>query len=164
MDASEGPETATAAVYRLKPGDKVKITVYNEQDLTGEYQIGDGGAVAFPLVGDVPAQGMTVDEFRARLTERLNDGFVRNPRVTVEVSNYRPVNVIGEVRNAGQYNYRPGLSVQDAIAMAGGYTYRANKSTVYVRRADSGNEISVSAGARFTVLPGDNIRVPERYF
>lgn len=163
----EGPEAAAgqAAVYRLKPGDKLKIAVFNEPDLTGEFQISDGGAIAFPLVGEVKASGMSIDEFRVSLTDQLKNGFVRNPRVTVDVLNYQRINVIGEVRNAGQYDYRPGISIQDAVAMAGGYTYRANTRTAYIRRANSNSEVSVSTdGARVAILPGDNIRIPERYF
>jgi polysaccharide export outer membrane protein len=152
-------------VYRLKPGDKLKIAVFNEPDLTGEFQVGDGGKIAFPLVGEVQAAGLSVNDFQSGLARQLQQGFVRNPRVTVDFINYRPINVIGEVRNAGQYAYRPGLTIQDAIAMAGGYTYRANTRTVYVRRSDDSKDISVSVGgSQLTILPGDNIRVPERYF
>jgi polysaccharide export outer membrane protein len=151
--------------YRLSPGDKMKITVFNETDLTGEFQVNELGNVAFPLVGEVQAANSTPDEFQQRLTTRLRGKYVKNPRVSVEMTSYRPVNVLGEVRNAGQYQYRPGLTIQDAVALAGGFTYRANTRTVYVRRADAGGEISVSTdGEKVPILPGDNIRVPERYF
>lgn len=90
---------------------------------------------------------------------------MKKPRVSVEMISYRPVNVLGEVRNAGQIQYRPGLTLQDAVALAGGFTYRANTRTVYVRRADASGEVSISTdGERVPILPGDNIRVPERYF
>lgn len=154
-----------ASVYRLSPGDKVKVTVFNEADLTGEFHVNDSGNVAFPLAGEVPAAGQSLDEFKASLIKTLRGRYVKNPRVAVEVVTYRPFNVVGEVRNAGQYPYRPGMTVQDAVAMAGGYTYRANTRTLYVRRADAGGESTVKTdGERVTVLPGDNIRVPERYF
>jgi polysaccharide export outer membrane protein len=154
-----------ASVYRLSPGDKVKVTVFNEADLTGEFQVNDSGHVAFPLAGEVPAAGQSLAEFKAGLTQTLRGRYVKNPRVAVEVVSYRPFNVIGEVRNAGQYAYRPGLTVQDAVAMAGGYTYRANTRVLYVRRSEAGGESTVQTdGERATVLPGDNIRVPERYF
>ncbi len=153
------------AAYRLTTGDKVKVTVYNEQDLTGEFQVNDAGNVSFPLAGDIPATGATVSEFQRRLTAKLRKGYVKNPRVSVEISNYRPFNVIGEVKNAGQYPYRPGLTLNDAIAMAGGYTYRANQHTAYIRRADASGEATVQTDANgVTVGPGDNIRIPERYF
>ncbi len=154
-----------ASVYRLSPGDKVKVTVFNEEDLTGEFQVNDSGNVAFPLAGEVPAAGQSVAEFKDGLTRTLQGRYVKNPRVAVEMVNYRPFNVFGEVRNAGQYQYRPGMTVQDAVAMAGGYTYRANTRVLYVRRSEASGESTVKTdGERVTVLPGDNIRVPERYF
>lgn len=165
--ASDGPTAALsqANIYRLAAGDKLKVTVYNEPDLTGEFQVNDGGTIAFPLIGEVRASGVTVDEFRGQLIQSLQNGFVRNPRVTVDIANYRPINIIGEVRNAGQYPYRPGISVQDAIAMAGGYTYRANNSVVYLTRASGSEQITLNSKKEETpVLPGDSIRVPERYF
>jgi protein involved in polysaccharide export with SLBB domain len=156
---------ATTDTYRLSPGDKLKVTVFNEADLTGEFQVNERGNVAFPLAGEIKASGSTPDEFRERLTQRLRGKFVKNPRVSIEMVNYRPFNVLGEVRNAGQYPYRPGLSVQDAVAMAGGFTYRANNRTVYIRRADAAGEITVNTdGEKVPILPGDNLRVPERYF
>lgn len=154
-----------SADYRLSPGDKVKVTVFNEADLTGEFQINEAGNIAFPLVGEVPASGKSIPEFKADLVRTLRGRFVKNPKVSAEVANYRPFNVIGEVRNSGQFPYRPGLSMQDAVAMAGGYTYRANTRQIYVRRADAGGESSVNTDDRpVPVMPGDNIRVPERYF
>jgi polysaccharide export outer membrane protein len=99
------------------------------------------------------------------LLKRLRNGYVRNARVSVEVAAYRPFNVFGEVRNSGQYPFRPGLTVQDAIAMAGGFTYRANSRTAYVRRANANTETAVQLdGPRVSILPGDDVRVPERYF
>jgi polysaccharide export outer membrane protein len=154
-----------APVYRLSPGDKVKVTVFNEPDLTGEFQVNDSGNVALPLAGEVSAAGQTIAEFKNNVIRTLRGRYVKNPRVAIEMVNYRPFNVIGEVRNAGQYPYRPGLTVQDAVAMAGGYTYRANTRLLYVRRADSSGESTVQMdGGSATVSPGDNIRVPERYF
>ncbi|SRR5579885_1629607 len=159
------PVVSHSPSYRLTTGDKVKVTVYNEQDLTGEFQVNDAGNVSFPLVGDIPANGATVSEFQQRLTAKLRKGFVKNARVSVEISTYRPFNVIGEVKNAGQYPYRPGLTLHDAIAMAGGFTYRANQHTAYVRRADTGGETEVDTDkSNIMVGPGDNIRIPERYF
>jgi polysaccharide export outer membrane protein len=178
LSACDGPrglnalnaETQAAPVistntYRLSPGDKLKVTVFNEADLTGEFQVNERGNIAFPLVGEVQAANATPDEFQQRLTSRLRGKYVKNPRVSVEMTSYRPFNVLGEVRNAGQYPYRPGLTIQDAVALAGGFTYRANTRTVYVRRTDAGGEISVNTdGEKVPILPGDNIRVPERYF
>lgn len=156
---------AQNAVYRLERGDKLKITVFNEPDLTGEFQVNDSGQIAFPLIGNVDAAGASVNEFQSRLATRLRGGYVRNPRVSVEVTTYRPFNVFGEVRNSGQFPFRPGLTVQDAVAMAGGFTYRANVRTAYIQRAGTSGEITVHLdGKRVPILPGDNIRIPERFF
>ena len=166
--AGEPPAYAAMAqsdIYLLSPGDKVKVTVFNEPDLTGEFQVNPSGDVAFPLVGNVKAAGLSATEFQNQLLRRLRNGYVRNARVSVEVAAYRPFNVFGEVRNAGQYPFRPGLTVQDAIAMAGGFTYRANSRTAYVRRAKANTELTVQLdGPRVSILPGDDVRVPERYF
>jgi protein involved in polysaccharide export with SLBB domain len=153
------------SAYRLKPGDKVKVNVFNEPDFSGEFQVNDSGSVAFPLIGEVSAAGASPADFEKKLTARLRSGFVRSPRVTVEVVNYRPINVLGEVRNAGQYPFRAGLSVQDAVALAGGYTYRANTRTVYIRRADASGEVTARTdGERVAINPGDTVRIPQRYF
>jgi polysaccharide export outer membrane protein len=155
----------SAAGYRLAPGDKVKITVFNEPELSGEYQLGDTGNLSLPLVGEMPAAGATAAQLQQRLTRKLSSGFVRSPRVSVDIAAYRPFNVFGEVKNAGQYPFRPGLTVQDAVAMAGGFTYRANSHTAYIRRANSNGEQTVQLDSeRVQVMPGDDIRVPERYF
>lgn len=156
---------AQADTYLMSPGDKLKVTVFNEPDLTGEFQISHSGEIAFPLIGTIAAAGLTVGEFQNQLIRRLRNGYVRNARVSIEIASYRPFNVFGEVRNAGQYPFRPGLTVQDAIAMAGGFTYRANSRTAYLRRANANAEMTMQLdGPRVPVLPGDDIRIAERYF
>lgn len=163
--ATPAAPISSPGTYRLSAGDKLKVTVFNEADLTGEFQVNERGNIAFPLVGEVQAANSTPDEFQQRLSTRLRGKYVKNPRVSVEMTNYRPVNVLGEVRNAGQIQYRPGLTIQDAVALAGGFTYRANTRTIYVRRADANGEISINTDeAKVPILPGDNIRVPERFF
>lgn len=157
--------SASPQAYRLALGDKVKITVFNEPDVSGEFQINSAGKIALPLAGDVVAANKTVDELEGAVARKLNGRFVKNPRVAVEVVTYRPFNVVGEVKNAGQYPYRPGLTIHDAVAMAGGYTYRANTHTIYIRRqGDKGERTIESDVTPVSVSPGDNIRVPERYF
>jgi polysaccharide biosynthesis/export protein len=153
------------AAYVLAPGDKLKVNVFNEPDLTGEFQIDEKGNIAFPLVGEIAAGGMALDDFRNSLVEHLRNGYVRQPRVTVGILNYRPINIIGEVRNAGQYPYRPGVSAQDIAAIAGGYTYRANQNTIYVTRGQDAKPVTVELDeGHYAILPGDTIRIPERYF
>ena len=164
--ASAAPPAAkTGQQYRLALGDKVKITVFNEPDVSGEFQVNGSGNIALPLAGDVPAANKTIVELKQAVIAKLNGKFVKNPRVSVEVSNYQAINVIGEVKNAGQYPYRPGLTMSDVIAMAGGYTYRANTHTLYVRHTGAPAEQTIALdGAPPHVQPGDSVRIPERYF
>lgn len=150
--------------YRLTTGDKLKVQVFNEPELTGEYEVGAGGAIAMPLIGDVDARTSTVEEVRQRVTSRLASGFLKSPKVSVQVVSYRPVYVQGEVRQSGEFPYRSGLTVADAIALAGGYTYRAVTDSIYLRRVNDPVEHEVSLSGSVPVLPGDNIRVPERFF
>lgn len=151
--------------YRLGAGDKLRVTVYNEPALTGEYNVTPGGAVAFPLIGTIDAAGHTIDEVAHDLTARLAAGYVNDPRVSVEVLNYRPFYILGEVNKPGEYPYVAGLTVEQAVALAGGFTYRANEKTAFLRRQASQTEGSVALrGSQVGVLPGDTIRVGERYF
>lgn len=163
-DATTGAVNGRAA-YFLSPGDKLNIKVFDEADLTGEYQVDETGTIAFPLTGNIKASGLTLEEFRLGLIRRLKDGYVRNPRITIDILNYRPINIIGEVNKAGQYDYRPGISSRDVVAIAGGYTYRANQSKIHVIRDSIQEPIVVSVNEKdFDILPGDTVRIPERLF
>ena len=152
-----------APSYRLGSGDKVKLSVYGEEDLSGEFVIGSGGAISLPLVGQVQAGGLTVPEFERQLATQLKK-YVRNPNVTAQVLNYRPYYIQGEVKAGGEYPYSNGLVMRDAVAKAGGYTYRAVTSYVLIRHANETGERKYSLDTPVRVLPGDNIRVVERIF
>jgi len=165
------PPISTAEVaaglesYHLGAGDRVRVTVFNEPTLTGEYNITPGGALAFPLIGVVAAGGRTIDAVQQELTTKLAEGYVNDPRVSVEVLNYRPFYILGEVNRPGEYSYASGMTVEQAIARAGGFTYRANEKTVFLRRQTGKAESAVSLrSAQVAVLPGDTIRIGERYF
>lgn len=160
--ADAGP-SALGASYRLGIGDKLKITVFGEESLSGATEVNAAGQVALPLAGDVPAQGKTLNQFRETVTKRLADGYLKQPKVTVEITNYRPFYIHGEVKNGGEFAYKSGLRLRDAVAMAGGYTYRANQSIAIVTR-DGAGEVRVSANSTVPILPGDNVRIPERFF
>lgn len=157
-----GPEGA-GRVYKLNSGDKLKVTVFGEDNLSGPAEVSAAGQIALPLIGDVPAKGQTASEVRDAITRRYAEGFLKNPKVTVEVTNYRPVYVHGEVRSGGEFQYKSGLTMRDAIAMAGGYTYRANEGYVLIAREGEG-EARLAMPSDVPVLPGDNIRIPERFF
>lgn len=151
--------------YHLGAGDRVRVTVFNEPSLTGEYNITPGGALAFPLIGVVAAGGRTIDAVQQELTSKLAEGYVNDPRVSVEVLNYRPFYILGEVNRPGEYSYASGMTVEQAIARAGGFTYRANEKTVFLRRQTGAGESAVPLrSAQVAVLPGDTIRIGERYF
>ena len=168
--AISGPEflskessTSLQRVYRLGVGDKLKLTVFGEDNLTGAYEVNALGQVSMPLVGELAAKGLAIHEFRDAVARKLADGYLKNPKVSVEMTNYRPIYVHGEVKNAGEFQYKNGLSLRDVVAMAGGYTYRADQSYIYIGREDE-PDAAVKLPADVPVLPGDNIRIPERFF
>ena len=150
--------------YRLGPGDKMRIIVFGEPDLSGEFLVDDSGMVDLALIGDVSAGGRTVSEFEELVVKKFGNGYLRDPKVSIEVLNYRPFFIIGEVKNGGEYPYKSGLSVQDAVAIAGGYSYRANQNAAFIRRAGSDAETKVVLSQRVPIFPGDNVRIPERFF
>lgn len=149
--------------YRMGVGDKIKLGVFNEPTLSGEFDVGPAGTVAVPLIGTVSAEGRSLEDFRREVTTRLSSGYLKNPKVSVEMLNFRPVFVHGEVKKGGEYRYRTGIRLRDAVAMAGGYTYRADQSFVELSR-NGGPQTTVSAGSNFVLMPGDNIHIPERFF
>lgn len=148
----------------LGAGDKVRVTVFGQSDLTNTYSIDQSGYIAFPLVGAVPARGRTVQELEANIAERLRKDYLRNPDVSVEVDQYRSVFVMGEVGAAGQYAYTPGMTVQNAIATAGGFTARANQGNVDITRQINGKVMTGRVVISDPLLPGDTVFVRERLF
>ncbi len=162
-DASVKKQRGKDRVYRIGIGDKLKISVFGEDNLSGEFEVNNLGQVSLPLVGDQPAQGLTLKEFRDQYVRLLSDGYLKNPKVTADILNYRPIYVHGEVKNGGEFKFKSGLTLRDAVAMAGGYTYRAEESYVYIGR-EGERDVSVKTPSDIVILPGDNIRVPERFF
>jgi polysaccharide biosynthesis/export protein len=163
--AAQNPAPATsAATYVLGSTDRIRLKVYGEPDISGEYEIDAGGNVSVPLAGHIKAAGSTTRQLEKSITSALSKGIVRDPRVNVEIVSYRPYYILGEVKKSGEYPYRLGLTVMDAVASAGGFTYRANENKIYLRRAGAGVEEVYALDAPVPVFPGDNIRVPERFF
>ena len=150
--------------YRLSVGDKIKINVFGEADLSGTFEVDPRGNVPYPLIGSLAAQNLSVEEFRLHLVNRLSNGYLKRPKVTVDILNYRPIYVHGEVRKGGEHPFRSELKLRDAIVIAGGYTYRAEESYVILTRAGRTGTVRVAMPADITVMPGDNIRIPERFF
>ncbi len=152
-----------ATDYFLGTGDKLRVIVYGEQDLSGEFDVTGSGKVSLPLIGQVQAAGLTLAQFEKEVADHLANGYLTNPRVSAEVLNYRPFYIIGEVSKPGQYPYTNGMTVLNAVAVGGGYTYRANTDAVYITRGDGG-EVQYPAMQSVKVLPGDIVRIPERFF
>jgi len=155
----------TGLEYKLGPGDKVRVTVFNEEQLSGEFLVANNGAVAMPLVGEIKAGGLTTTELQVAVEQQLtSSGLVKQPRVSTDVIAYRPFYILGEVDKPGQYPYTIGLTVTKAVATAGGFTYRANNKVIYLTREGSTNEVPVSVTAASSIGPGDTVRIAERLF
>src|SRR5215472_15695023 len=150
--------------YQLGAGDKVRLSVFGENDLGGEFEIDGSGDVRLPLIGQVKAAGLTVHAFEEKIIKLLQDGYLRDPRVSIEVVNYRPFYIIGEVNKPGQYPYVDGMNALNAVALAGGYTAKADKSEVYLQRNGKNGEQEYPSDETTKVQPGDVIRIPERFF
>jgi protein involved in polysaccharide export with SLBB domain len=149
----------------LQPGEKIHITVYGEEALTGDYDISPSGYVTMPLIGAIKAAGRSQSEFAKDVANRFSrGGFLQDPHVTVAVVQFKPFYVLGEATTPGEYPFRSGLNVHSAVAMAGGFTYRASRSYVLIRHV--GDEVwrEYSLAEPVPIAPGDLIRVPERYF
>lgn len=154
----------TDVSYRLGAGDKLRITVYGEEKLTGEYLVDGAGAIAFPLIGTVQAKGVTAPTLATRITEALSKGYLDNPSVAIDVLNFRPYYILGEVNKPGEYPFAEGLTVFSSVAKAEGFTYRADENRVFIRHKDGVEEILYRLDGTTPVQPGDTVRVPERKF
>jgi protein involved in polysaccharide export with SLBB domain len=150
--------------YKLAAGDKVHIAVFNEDNISGDFVVAPDGKVAMPLAGGIQAAGLTLPQFQEAVVTRLKDGVVQDPSVTVTANELRPYYILGEVNKPGKYGYTADLTVMNAVATAEGFTYRADMSTIYVRHASDPSEQEVPLTATAAVLPGDTIRISQRYF
>jgi polysaccharide export outer membrane protein len=150
--------------YRLGAGDRVRVTVFEQDGLTNTYSVDQSGYMSFPLVGAVPARGHTAQQLEKEIADKLRQGYLRDPDVSVEIDRYRPIFVMGEVGAAGQYSYVPGLTVQKAIAIAGGFSPRANQESVDITRDINGKVMTGRVVTSDPLLPGDTVYVRERLF
>jgi len=151
--------------YRLGPGDKVLLQVFGQEDLSGEFEISAIGDIAVPLVGQIEAANLTLAELTAKVTEILNREFVVDPQVSIQITNYRPFFILGQVKKPGSYPYQAGLTVRMAVAVAEGYTRRAREQPVVIIRLDAaGKRVKFKALQDDPVLPGDTIEIARRLF
>jgi protein involved in polysaccharide export with SLBB domain len=155
---------AATAPPKLQPGDKIRVTVFGEDKLSGDYELDQSGQISLPLAGTLTASGLTQTELERALTAKFRSEYLKNPKVTVSIMNLRPFYITGEVQKPGEYAYKSGLNVLTAIAIAGGPTYRASRSSVQIQRGGEASMRDYPLSISVPILPGDVIRVPERYF
>ncbi|RQD67750.1 MAG: polysaccharide export protein [Desulfonatronovibrio sp. MSAO_Bac4] len=157
------PQEVLETIYTLGSGDRVKVTVFGEEDLSGEFQVDGSGYISLPLIGELRVRGLNLRDTEKLLVDTLADGYLVDPRISLEVLNYRPFYILGEVNDPGQYEYVSGITLHNAIAMAGGYTHRARRNRAEITRASTG-EVIENAEHSTVVLPGDVINIRERFF
>jgi polysaccharide export outer membrane protein len=157
--------SAVTGDYRLGPNDRARITVFGQPTLTGEFTLDGKGTIAYPLVGDVNANGLTPSELQQAIAGKLDKEYLQNPSVSVEVLTRRPFYILGEVQKPGNYPYVTDMTALNAVAIAGGYTYRARRTQFYIKRLDNdGKMVRVAAKPETVLRPGDTLEVNERYF
>ncbi len=150
--------------YTLASGDRIRVIVFGQDALSNSYAVDGGGRVSMPLIGLVDAQGRTTHDLEREIEAKLRGGFLREPKVSVEVEAYRPFFVLGEVTTAGQYPYINGMTVQNAVAVAGGFSPRGSKSSADLTRVVDGYPVTLQVPLTHPVLPGDTITIRERFF
>src|SRR5713226_10193474 len=166
--APQAPGPAVAvdfeARYTLDSGDKLRVVVFGQDGLSNSYAVDTGGKITMPLIGAVRARGQTTAQLSDSIATRLRQGYIREPHVAVEVETYRPFFILGEVTYPGQYPYVANMTVETAVAIAGGYTPRAFRTQVEISRSSGGQTIRRTVPAGTPVRPGDTITVKERWF
>ena len=152
------------AAYRLDAGDKLRVVVYGQEGLTNTYAIDAGGSITMPLIGSVPARGRTPAGLASEITAKLRNGYIRDPSVAVEIEAYRPFFILGEVAAPGQYPYVPNMSVESAVAIAGGFSPRARRDRVTLTHTDASGSARIVVPLGTALSPGDTVLVGERWF
>src|SRR5712664_1818937 len=154
---------ADDAAYRLDAGDKLRVVVYGQEGLTNTYAIDAGGSITMPLIGSVPARGRTPTGLASEITAKLRNGYIRDPSVAVEIESYRPFFILGEVAAPGQYPYVPNMSVESAVAIAGGFSPRAQRDRVTLTHTDGSGPMRSVVPLGTALSPGDTVLVGERW-
>jgi len=162
--ASAPMPAARDADYRLDAGDRLRVVVYGQDGLTNTYAIDAGGSITMPLIGPVPARGRTPAGLASEISAKLRNGYIRDPSVAVEIEAYRPFFILGEVAAPGQYPYVPNMSVESAVAIAGGFSPRARRDRVTLTHTDNSGPMRVEVPLGTSVSPGDTVLVGERWF
>jgi polysaccharide export outer membrane protein len=161
----DGMTSEEAAVYALDTGDRLRVQVFGQDNLSNLYTVDPSGKITMPLIGSVQARGLSTSSLAADIVQRLKAGYIREPHVTIDVDTYRPFYILGEVTSSGQFQYVSGMTVETAVAIAGGYTPRAERSRAEVtRKLPDGRMVSGSVPLSYRVQPGDTIKISERWF
>jgi polysaccharide export outer membrane protein len=150
--------------YTLDSGDRLRIVVFGQDGLTNSYAVDASGHIAMPLIGSVSARGASTDELANRVSEKLRDGYIREPHVAVEIEAYRPFFILGEVTAPGQYPYVANMTAETAVAIAGGFGPRAVRQSVILNRSYNGQQMRVAVPLSYPLRPGDTVNVQERWF
>ncbi|HWM45523.1 MAG TPA: polysaccharide biosynthesis/export family protein [Xanthobacteraceae bacterium] len=158
------PQAVPEGPYTLDSGDRLRVVVFGQEGLTTSYSIDASGNIQMPLIGTVPARGLTTQQLAGQIAARLKQGFIREPHVAVEVEVYRPFFILGEVTYPGQYPYVANMSVETAVAIAGGFSPRAKRNVVELSRPYMGQIVKGTVPVHTKVRPGDTISVAERWF
>ena len=162
--ADESLPESMQDTYLLGSGDRLRVSVFGEPDLSGEFEVDGSGVVSLPLIGELRAAGLSVRQFENTLRDELTAGYLVDPRISVEVLNYRPFYILGEVKSPGKYPFISGITVLNAVAMAGGYTHRARQGRAEILRGGDQENVTRNAPDNTVIFPGDIIRIPERFF
>jgi polysaccharide export outer membrane protein len=161
---ASAPANGSQQSYTVDSGDRLRVVVFGQDGITNSYMVDAGGNIGLPLIGIVPARGQTTQQLARSISERLKQGYVREPSVTVDVESYRPFFILGEVTNPGQYPYVPNMTAETAVAIAGGFAPRAQKGKVEISRNLPGQQFKGDVPTSFALKPGDTIVVKERWF
>jgi polysaccharide export outer membrane protein len=162
--AAAPPPVMHDPAYRLDAGDRLRIVVYGQEGLTNTYLVDAGGNITMPLIGAVAARGRTPTELSAAIAARLRNGYIRQPSVAAEVEAYRPFFILGEVAAPGQYPFVPNMTVESAVAIAGGFSPRATRDRVTVTHTDARGTVRLVVPTATLLSPGDTVLVSERWF
>lgn len=150
--------------YRIGPGDKVRLTVFGEDDLSQTYKVDGDGVIAMPLIGSVSVKGLTLNQAKVLIQSKLSEGYLVDPNLTLEVVESRPFYILGEIRKPGGYPYVDGMTVLEAVAIGGGYTYRADEDDIRVMRERNGTKEKLTLSPEDKIMPGDIVTITERFF
>lgn len=156
--------THAQTIYHINSGDTVRVTVFGEAELSGEFAVDADGRINMALIGPVDIRNLTADQTRQKLQNAYQDGYLRQPDIAVEIIAFRPFFIVGEVNQPGSYDYVPGMNVLNAIALGGGMTYRGDEDDIEILRGNDTDRVTLDASLATIVMPGDIVRIAERYF